>query len=132
MTFDNGVDFSGVSKDYVDGCQLCGGFKDLTYVTLLRALKARRWRRGFDYWVSRRGAMASLSDKVSLVLRWTSKRGRCLIRQSKRSCSEATTEKAISDKPSTGLRTRGSTKEQRGRDERGEQGSLRRGCDTLT
>jgi len=26
-TFDGGVDFSGVSKDYVDGCQLCGGFK---------------------------------------------------------------------------------------------------------
>src|SRR5712671_3336292 len=26
-TFDDGVDFSGVSKDYVDGCQLCGGFK---------------------------------------------------------------------------------------------------------
>src|SRR5712671_7681556 len=25
-TFDGGVDFSGVSKDYVDGCQLCGGF----------------------------------------------------------------------------------------------------------
>src|SRR5712675_286210 len=53
------------------------------------------------------------SDEVSLVLRWTSKLGRCLTRQSKRSCSEATTEKAISDKPSTELRTRGSTKEQR-------------------
>src|SRR5712671_6741412 len=53
------------------------------------------------------------SDEVSLVRRWTSKLGRCLTRQSKRSCSEATTEKAISDKPSTGLRTRGSTKEQR-------------------
>src|SRR5882757_5824269 len=53
------------------------------------------------------------SDEVSLVLRWTSKLGCCLIRQSKRSCSEATTEKAISDKPSTGLRTKGSTKEQR-------------------
>jgi len=26
-TLDGGVDFSGVSKDYVDGCQLCGGFK---------------------------------------------------------------------------------------------------------
>src|SRR5712672_1033984 len=51
--------------------------------------------------------------EVSLVLRWMSKLGRCLTRQSKRSCSEATTEKAISDKPSTGLRTRGSTKEQR-------------------
>ena len=36
----------------------------------------------------------------SLVLRWTSKLGRCLTQQSKRSCSEATTEKAISDKPS--------------------------------
>jgi len=46
--------------------------------------------------------MASLGDEVSLVLRWTSKLGRCLTRQSKRSCSEATTEKAISDKPSTG------------------------------
>ena len=38
----------------------------------------------------------------SLVLRWTSKLGRCLTRQSKRICSEAMTEKAISDKPSTG------------------------------
>src|SRR5712675_3372632 len=72
------------------------------------------------------------SDEVSLVLRWTSKLGRCLTRQFKRSCSEATMEKAISDKPSTVLRTRGSTKEQRGRDERVERGSLRRGCDTLT
>src|SRR5712671_3500301 len=53
------------------------------------------------------------TTRVSLVLRWMSKLGRCLTRQSKRSCSEATTEKAISDKPSTGLRTRGSTKEQR-------------------
>src|SRR5712675_2645692 len=42
------------------------------------------------------------SDEVSLVLRWTSKLGRCLTRQSKRSCSEATTEKTISDKSSTG------------------------------
>ena len=50
------------------------------------------------------------SDEVSLVLRWTSKLGRCLIRQSKRICSEAVTEKAISDKPSTGERTRGSTR----------------------
>src|SRR5712675_3216353 len=40
--------------------------------------------------------------RCRLVLRWTSKLGRCLIRQSKRSCSEATMEKAISDKPSTG------------------------------
>src|SRR5712671_3094731 len=72
------------------------------------------------------------SDEVSLVLSWTSKLGRCLIRQSKRSCSEATTEKAISDKPSTGLRTRGSTKEQRVKMKGGERGSLRRGCDTLT
>ena len=38
----------------------------------------------------------------SLVLRWTSKLGRCLTRQSKRIYSEATTEKAISDKPSKG------------------------------
>ena len=52
------------------------------------------------------------SNEVSLVRRWTSKLGRCLTQQSKRSCSEATTEKAISDKPSTVLRTRGSTKEQ--------------------
>src|SRR5712672_2288576 len=71
------------------------------------------------------------TTRVSLVLRWTSKLGRCLTRQSKRICSEATTEKAISDKPSTGLRTRGSTKEQRDRDGRDERGSLRRGCDTL-
>jgi len=26
-TFDDGVDFSGVSEDDVYGCQLCGGFK---------------------------------------------------------------------------------------------------------
>src|SRR5712671_249519 len=39
--------------------------------------------------------------RVSLVLRWTSKLGRCLTRQSKRSCAEATTEKTISDKSST-------------------------------
>src|SRR5712671_3000796 len=55
--------------------------------------------------------------RMSLVLRWTSKLGCCLTRQSKRSCSEATMEKAINDKPSTGLCMRGSTKEQRGRDE---------------
>src|SRR5712675_1790085 len=66
--------------------------------------------------------------RCRLVLRWTSKLGRCLIRQSKRSCSEATMEKAISDKPSTGLRTRSSTKEQRSRYEKVERGSLRRGC----
>src|SRR5712671_3828633 len=52
------------------------------------------------------------TTRVSLVRRWTSKLGRCLTRQSKRSCSEVMMEKAISDKPSTGLRTRGSTKEQ--------------------
>src|SRR5712672_1948352 len=40
--------------------------------------------------------------RCRLVLRWTSKLGRCLTRQSKRSCSEATTEKTISDKSSTG------------------------------
>src|SRR5712675_2118145 len=55
--------------------------------------------------------------RVHLVRRWTSKLGRCLTRQSKRSCSEAVTEKAISDKPSTGLRTRGSTEERRSQDE---------------
>src|SRR5712671_466785 len=38
--------------------------------------------------------------RCCLVLRWTSKLGRCLTRQSKRSCSEATTEKTISDKSS--------------------------------
>jgi len=48
--------------------------------------------------------------KGSLVRRWTSKLGRCLTRQSKGSCSEAVTEKAISDRPSTDLRTRGSTR----------------------
>jgi len=37
----------------------------------------------------------------SLVLRWTSKLGRCLMRQSKRICSEATREKTVSDKSST-------------------------------
>src|SRR5882757_7455198 len=71
------------------------------------------------------------TTRVSLVRRWTSKLGRCLTRQSKRSCSEAMTEKAISDKPLTGLRTRGSTRNNKveyGRDERG---SLRRDCDTL-
>ena len=47
-------------------------------------------------------------------------------------CSEAMTEKAISDKPSTG-NVRGVP--QRNNEveyERGERGSLRRGCDTLT
>ena len=39
----------------------------------------------------------------SLVLRWTSKLGHCLTRQSKRICSEVTKEKAISDKPSTDI-----------------------------
>src|SRR5712672_2167611 len=48
--------------------------------------------------------------RCGLVLRWTSKLGRCLTRQSKRSCSEAVTEKAISDRPSTVLRTGGSTR----------------------
>src|SRR5712671_1733752 len=72
------------------------------------------------------------TTRVSLVLRWTSKLGRCLTRQSKRSCSEVTMEKAISNKPSTGLRTRGSSKEQQSRDERVGRGSLRRDCDTLT
>src|SRR5712675_1838469 len=71
------------------------------------------------------------SDEVSLVLRWTSKLGRCLTRQSKRSCSKATTEKAISDKPST-ENVRGVPQGTTSRDERGERGSLRRGCDTLT
>src|SRR5712671_1448464 len=68
------------------------------------------------------GSYGKLEIKGSLVLNWTSELGRCLTRQSKRSCSEAVTEKAISDKPSTKLRTRGSTKEQRvemNRDERG-------------
>src|SRR5712672_1852733 len=39
--------------------------------------------------------------RCCLVLRWTSKLGRCLTRQSKRSCSEAMAEKTISDKSST-------------------------------
>src|SRR5712675_1374996 len=42
------------------------------------------------------------TTRVSLVLRWTSKLGHCLTRQSKRSCAEATTEKTISDKSSAG------------------------------
>src|SRR5882757_6752368 len=42
------------------------------------------------------------TTRVSLVLRWMSKLGHCLTRQSKRNCSEATKEKAINDKPSTG------------------------------
>jgi len=46
-------------------------------------------------------------------------------------CSEAATEKAISNKPSTGLRTRGSTKEQQVNMNESERGSLRRGYDTL-
>src|SRR5712672_2651326 len=57
------------------------------------------------------GSYGEPEIKGSLVLSRTSKLGRCLIRQSKRSCSEAVMEKAISDKPSTVLRTRGSTKE---------------------
>ena len=44
--------------------------------------------------------MSLRQQGVRLVLRWTSKLGRCLTRQSKRICSEATKEKAISDKPS--------------------------------
>src|SRR5712671_2675836 len=47
------------------------------------------------------------TTRVLLVLRWTSKLGHCLTRQSKRSCSEATMEKAISDKPSTGFTYKG-------------------------
>src|SRR5712672_3289777 len=39
--------------------------------------------------------------RCRLVLRWTSKLGRCLTRQSKRSCSKAATEKTISDRSST-------------------------------
>src|SRR5712672_3184452 len=85
-------------------------------VTLLRVLKARRWRRGFRLLGESTGSYGKPAiDEVLLILRWTSKLGRCLTRQSKRSCSEAMTEKAISDRPSTELRTRGSTKEQQGR-----------------
>src|SRR5712672_1897288 len=46
------------------------------------------------------------TTRMSLVRMWTSKLGRCLTRQSKRSCSEVMMEKAISDKPLTGLHTR--------------------------
>ena len=74
----------------------------MTYVTLLQALKARCWRRGLTTReVDGSYGKPETTRGVSLVLRWTSKLGRCLIRQSKRSCSEAVKEKAISDKPST-------------------------------
>src|SRR5712672_2568839 len=73
------------------------------------------------------------TTRGSLVLRWTSKLGHCLTRQSKRICSEATKEKAISDKPSTGLTYEGFHKgTTRLIMKRDEQGSLRRDCDTLT
>jgi len=71
-------------------------------VTLLRAEYGQTLVKGFEYYVSRRGAMASLRQQEDLlVLRWTSKLGHCLIQQFKRSCSEAIKEKAISDKPLT-------------------------------
>jgi len=82
-------------------------------VTLLRALKARRWRReGVRLLGKSTGAMASLRQQgYSLVLRWTSKPGRCLIRQSKRSCSEAVKEKPVSDRPLTCMTYEGFHKE---------------------
>jgi len=52
-----------------------------------------------------------------------------LTRQSKRMCSEATKEKASVISPLTEEHTGVSTKEQQGRDEHVEQGSLRRGCE---
>src|SRR5712672_730188 len=79
------------------------------------------------------GAMAGLRQPGgSLVLRWTSKLGYCLTRQSKRLCSEAVREKAISDKPSTWTTYKGFHRGTMSRDERDEWGSLRRDCDTLT
>src|SRR5712672_1050819 len=87
-------------------------FERSLLVTLLWALRARRWRRGSTTREVDGSYGEPETTRGSLVLRWTSKLGCCLTRQSKRSCSEAVKEKAISDKPSTGSRTRGSTKEQ--------------------
>src|SRR5712671_6485902 len=71
-------------------------------VTLLRALKGQTLAKRVRLLGKPTGSYGKpLADKVSLVLRWTSKLGCCLTRQSKRSCSEATTEKTISDKSST-------------------------------
>ena len=64
-------------------------------VMLLRALKARRWRRGSTTREVDGSYGEPETTRGSLVLRWTSKLGCCLTRQSKRSCSEAVKEKAI-------------------------------------
>ena len=58
-------------------------------VMLLWALKARRWRRGSTTREVDGELWRAGDHKGSLVLRWTSKLGRCLTRQSKRRCSEA-------------------------------------------
>ena len=76
--------------------------------------------------------MASLSDEVSLVLRWMSKLGRCLTRQSKRICSKVTREKTVSNKSSTDDVWWVPQRNNKVDDVRDEWGSLRRGCDTLT
>src|SRR5712675_1941398 len=102
-------------------------------VTLLRAFKGQTLAKRSRLLGKSTGAMASRRSQGGLlVLRWTSKLGHCLTRQSKRSCSEAVMEKTISDKSSTVQTYEKFHKEQRSRDRRVEQGSLRRGCDTLT
>src|SRR5712675_1926572 len=67
-----------------------------------------------------------------LVLRWTSKLGHCLTRQSKRSCSEAITRRLSAISLRLSYVREVPQREQRVECERGERGSLRRGCDTLT
>ena len=111
MTFDGGVDFSGVSKDYVYGCQLYGWFLRLDLCNAPTGVKGQTLAKEGSTTREVDGELWQAGDhKGSLVRRWTSKLGCCLTRQSKGSCSEAVTEKAISDRPSTDLRTRGSTR----------------------
>jgi len=93
------VDFSGVSKDDVDGCRFVVGFR-LDLCNAPTGVEGQTLAKRVRLLDKSTGSYGK-PDEVSLVLRWTSKLGRCLTRQSKRSCSEATMEKAISDKPST-------------------------------
>ena len=75
----------------------------MTYVMLLRAEYGQMLAKGFRLLGKLTGSYGKPeTTRVRLVLRWTSKLGRCLTQQSKRICSEAMKEKAISDKPSTG------------------------------
>src|SRR5712671_6825899 len=76
--------------------------------------------------------MASPRYKRWLVLRWTSKLGRCLTRQSKRSCSEAMTRRLSAISLRLGY-VRGVPQKNVESSMNEVNGvSLRRGCDTLT